>query len=50
MTPAPPGGRDLRFVFHYPETNGPEGSGLDAGPLLEPRRNPVAWQFSLFGT
>ena len=35
MTVTPPGGRALRFVFHYPETNGPEGSGLDAGPLLE---------------
>jgi len=35
VTVTPPGGRALRFVFHSPETNGPEGSGLDAGPLLE---------------
>jgi probable F420-dependent oxidoreductase len=25
----------MRFVFHYPETNGPDGDGLDAGPLRE---------------
>ncbi|MEU6372538.1 LLM class F420-dependent oxidoreductase [Streptomyces sp. NPDC046909] len=25
----------LRFVFHYPEANGPDGDVLDAGPLPE---------------
>jgi probable F420-dependent oxidoreductase len=25
----------MRFIFHYPETNGPDGDGLDAGPLRE---------------
>jgi probable F420-dependent oxidoreductase len=25
----------MRFVFHYPETNGPEGDLLDSGPLDE---------------
>jgi probable F420-dependent oxidoreductase len=27
--------RGLRFVFHYPETNGPDGDVLDAGPLRD---------------
>ncbi|MBA4863613.1 LLM class F420-dependent oxidoreductase [Streptomyces sp. PSKA54] len=25
----------MRFIFHYPETNGPDGDVLDAGPLRE---------------
>jgi probable F420-dependent oxidoreductase len=25
----------MRFIFHYPETTGPEGDVLDAGPLRE---------------
>jgi probable F420-dependent oxidoreductase len=25
----------MRFIFHYPETSGPEGDVLDAGPLHE---------------
>src|SRR5690349_12735307 len=25
----------MRFIFHYPETSGPEGDVLDAGPLRE---------------
>ena len=25
----------MRFIFHYPETNGPDGNGLDAGPLRD---------------
>ena len=25
----------LRFIFHYPETGGPDGDVLDAGPLAE---------------
>jgi probable F420-dependent oxidoreductase len=25
----------MRFLFHYPETNGPDGDVLDAGPLRE---------------
>src|SRR5438067_7227562 len=35
MSPADRHEVTMRFLFHYPEPNGPDGDVLDAGPLNE---------------